>query len=1025
MFSALPTGQTPFVETQLEPNRLVVRALPEQIVEIRQLLVELGEDPSIAEPGGGRGRTVRAIRVTRGSPGALATAIERLWPRLRRNPLRVVEPSALAPSLSPPGKMSEPPDRPQPKKENGAGKAKDQPPQPSAELPGDPKKPVVLTATSTKLIAASDDPDALTVVEQLARSLLEIPSDEQGDFTVFRLVNADATTLAQTINNAFNGPEPPAGTTPATRRLRPERVRVVANAQTNTLLVRASPSDLVAVQQMIETLDSPEVGLVAGKDAHIVPLRNANASEVAEILREVYRDYIAPGSAGPGGTQGFTARRPRGAGGPAVEVSIGVDRRSNSLIISAPENLFTQMRTLIEGLEEAAAESTRRFRVMPLDRANSSDVRDVIDVLLRRDRAPASKPGSAPGERKSPTPKRPARPSQSSALPPASRPPATSVTDRSKSSTPVATIRVSMGKLEVAEQGEMPGAPRHRPQSVAANRPARNTNREPVLLASLIEEPQQDELPIDQLSDRAQIDSLPDLNVLLLRGTEQDLEILGEIIEQIEKLAADRQLTFRVVPLEHVKASRLAELVDDLYSGMVNARGAVSRATQQTRVIPLAKPNAILLAAPRNYMDQLVGLIADLDQPVSPATQSRTFRLVHAAANDMSRVVRQFFGGRAADGELSVEIVVTADPRSNSLVVLAGPRDMSEVERLITDLDTPTTASVNQMRVFVLQNTPASELSSVLNQAISGTGTAAAAAAGGGAQLRLLRPDGERGRFVESGILENVRVTANTRSNTLIVSAPPKTLGLIEELIRQLDVAPSAVAEIKVFTLQHSDAQRMVQTLQTLFSQVQGVGGEVTLAGIPAAQTGVQLPQPTFSVDERTNSLLISGSRMQLQVIEAIIIRLDGSEIQERTTTVYRLKNATAAAVADAIGQFLQRQLLRQLQQVGLEAPTQLLERDVVVVPEPITNSLLISAVPRYFPEVQKLIEQLDEAPPQVVIQVLVAEVTLTDGDLVPVTEQSRDFYRHVCSGDRHDPGGNDGECSDRPDCDHRRAHHE
>ena len=53
--------------------------------------------------------------------------------------------------------------------------------------------------------------------------------------------------------------------------------------------------------------------------------------------------------------------------------------------------------------------------------------------------------------------------------------------------------------------------------------------------------------------------------------------------------------------------------------------------------------------------------------------------------------------------------------------------------------------------------------------------------------------------------------------------------------------------------------------------------------------------------------------------------------------------------------------------------------RDVVIVPEPISNTLLISATPQYFTELYRLIEQMDQMPPQVVIQVLVAEVTLND----------------------------------------------
>ena len=53
----------------------------------------------------------------------------------------------------------------------------------------------------------------------------------------------------------------------------------------------------------------------------------------------------------------------------------------------------------------------------------------------------------------------------------------------------------------------------------------------------------------------------------------------------------------------------------------------------------------------------------------------------------------------------------------------------------------------------------------------------------------------------------------------------------------------------------------------------------------------------------------------------------------------------------------------------------------MVVVPEPITNKLLISATPAVFAEVLRLVEELDSEPPQVVIQVMIAEVDLTGGE--------------------------------------------
>jgi type II secretory pathway component GspD/PulD (secretin) len=54
-----------------------------------------------------------------------------------------------------------------------------------------------------------------------------------------------------------------------------------------------------------------------------------------------------------------------------------------------------------------------------------------------------------------------------------------------------------------------------------------------------------------------------------------------------------------------------------------------------------------------------------------------------------------------------------------------------------------------------------------------------------------------------------------------------------------------------------------------------------------------------------------------------------------------------------------------------------LLEHEVAIVPEQVSNTLLLSASPRYFDQIHEIIEELDQPQSQVLIQVMLAEVTL------------------------------------------------
>ncbi|MEQ1904317.1 MAG: hypothetical protein ABL888_09050, partial [Pirellulaceae bacterium] len=82
---------------------------------------------------------------------------------------------------------------------------------------------------------------------------------------------------------------------------------------------------------------------------------------------------------------------------------------------------------------------------------------------------------------------------------------------------------------------------------------------------------------------------------------------------------------------------------------------------------------------------------------------------------------------------------------------------------------------------------------------------------------------------------------------------------------------------------------------------------------------------------------------------------------------------------AQAINNFLRSERQVQINSTGTTSPFEQLEREVIVVPEPFGNRLILSATPRFFKEIETLIEQLDEPPPQVMIQVMIAEVKLED----------------------------------------------
>ncbi|MCP4783466.1 MAG: hypothetical protein GY903_08380 [Fuerstiella sp.] len=466
-------------------------------------------------------------------------------------------------------------------------------------------------------------------------------------------------------------------------------------------------------------------------------------------------------------------------------------------------------------------------------------------------------------------------------------------------------------------------------------------------------------------SSDVDVQPLPDLDVLILRGRDPDVDELVRIIQEIERLSDETAPEIEVYFLRHVKGEALNDLIEEVLDDLTGPlQGRIA-------ITPLVKPNALLLIGWGEAVKAAKKLIEELDRSVNPNSQMQVFELEHAPAAEVSAMLEEFLNGR---GGLAPDVNVTANPRTNSIIVNGSPRDMEEVSQLIQRLDVSTAAAVNQARMVRLKNSLAADVAQTITAAIT-------AARGGGSngrlaalEMMLVQPNGEK--VVTSGLLGDVTLTPDPRTNSIFISGPAESLPLVEQLIEQLDESPAASAQIKVFQVVNSDASDLVIVLRSLFSEAAATS---TVPQLATAEGETSLVPVRFSVDVRTNTIIATGTAGDLRIIEALLLRLDQTESQERTNRVYRLKNSPATDVAQAVNDFLQSERIVSQAAPGRQNPFQQIEQEVVVVPEPVRNSLIISATPRYFEQIMELVEDLDDEPPQVMIQVILAEVDLNN----------------------------------------------
>jgi len=169
---------------------------------------------------------------------------------------------------------------------------------------------------------------------------------------------------------------------------------IVPDVRLNALIVQASPTDLYLIEQLLPILDqesSPEDVQTGGR-AKLIPVIYMPADEMAEIVRQVFgervegnqsggqrqpspEDFIRALRGGRGGSRGQSQ-------GEVAKMTLGVDVRSNSLIVSAPEPLFQEVQALVEQLDSENLVSDEDYVVVPIKQSNPEALQKALESII-------------------------------------------------------------------------------------------------------------------------------------------------------------------------------------------------------------------------------------------------------------------------------------------------------------------------------------------------------------------------------------------------------------------------------------------------------------------------------------------------------------------------------------------------------------------------------------------------------------------------------------------------------------------
>lgn len=462
---------------------------------------------------------------------------------------------------------------------------------------------------------------------------------------------------------------------------------------------------------------------------------------------------------------------------------------------------------------------------------------------------------------------------------------------------------------------------------------------------------------------------LPDLDIVIIDAPPAEAKRITDMIAKIEELAAKANPEMMIYPLRHVNSLMLGGVLHRLYTEMFM--------TKQGRVLayPMQNPNAILLVGWGKALESMKDLIKTFDQPIQAGESViHVVSLKYQPAQSMVALLNQYFPPSTPEtGGFAPRIRAVADDRTNAIVIQAAPNDFEDIQRILMDLDVNRSKSSLEIRHFGLKNTLAEDMrrtiSNAILPAVDGTLPKTDAKY---PILEILSVDAGSKKLITSGIMKDVQVTADPYKNQIIVTAPADCMELMEKLIEVLDV-PSPTGQLKVFEIHNGDATLMQKTLSDILSTGRG-----SMPSIPNSKGSTSFVPVRFAVDTRTNSILASGAPEDLKIIDALITTLDRKDSDERKLEMITLRNVRAASISAAINSYL-----REKEKLELSSETvsdhQLFESQVIVIPEANTNSIILSATPKHLDDIKIMIDKFDKEPQQVVIQVLIAEVTLTD----------------------------------------------
>ena len=308
-------------------------------------------------------------------------------------------------------------------------------------------------------------------------------------------------------------------------------------------------------------------------------------------------------------------------------------------------------------------------------------------------------------------------------------------------------------------------------------------------------------------------------------------------------------------------------------------------------------------------------------------------------------------------------------------------------------------------------------------------------------------------RFGNAGqLIENITellpdyatISANAGSNAIILTDTQQNIHRIAEIVSALDTSISSISEIRVFPLVYADAKQLADVVKGLFetrssgssrssssssriaemmrsrfgggsssSRSSGSSGRSSRSGGSGSSAALAAASRVVAIsEERTNSLVVSAPSDVIPTIEQLVKEMDRNIEDVTELQVFKLKYADAYEMAEVLtnlfsdkneiensrggyrfgswGRSSSSSSRSRSSSSGNSSERMLQQKKVVAVPDPRTNSVIVSATAELMKQIALMVERLDDNKAK---QQKVYTYSLQNADVEGVSEILRNMF--------------------------------